>query len=65
MAVKYNKLFDLLRERKIKSRDFLQQAQISGNILTRMKREQYVSLESIEKICTSLQCDVKDILEFK
>lgn len=64
MSVKYDKLFALLHERNIKYSDFLQLANISGNILTRMKREQYVSLESIEKICTSLQCDVQDILEF-
>ena len=64
MAVKYNKLFSLLKERKLKSREFLQQAKISGNVLTRMKRDEYISMESIEKICKMLNCNVDDILEF-
>ena len=34
------------------------------NILTRLRREQYVSLESIERICRALNCKVDDILEF-
>lgn len=32
--------------------------------MTRMKREQYISLESVEKICNVLDCKVDDILEF-
>ena len=39
-------------------------AGFSANILTRLRRDQYVSLESIEKICLTLDCKVDDILEF-
>lgn len=39
-------------------------AGFSGNIMTRMKREQYISLESVEKICKVLDCKVDDVLEF-
>jgi DNA-binding Xre family transcriptional regulator len=41
-----------------------QQAGFSGNIITRLKRNQYVSMESIENICNVLDCSVDDILEF-
>jgi len=37
---------------------------ISLNIITRLKRDEYVSLETIEKICLTLQCQVDDILDF-
>ena len=40
-------------------------AGVSANIITRLKRNEYVSLESIEKICRTLNCSVDDILEFK
>ena len=30
----------------------------------RMKRNQYIALDSIEKICSVLDCQVDDILEF-
>lgn len=39
-------------------------AGFSGNILTRLKRNQYVSMESIENICRVMDCGVDDILEF-
>lgn len=41
-----------------------QQAGFSANIITRLKRNDYVSLESIERICQVLNCGVDDILEF-
>ena len=39
-------------------------AGFSLNILTRLKRNQYVSLDSIEKICRVMDCGVDEILEF-
>ena len=39
-------------------------AGISANIITRIKRNEYISLESIEKLCNALECNVDDILEF-
>jgi len=64
MAVSYKKLFHLLIDRNITNSELQQQAGFSGNIMTRMKREQYISLESVEKICHVLNCKVDDILEF-
>ena len=42
----------------------MEKAGFSANIITRIKRDNYVSLDTIEKICKSLQCNVDDILEF-
>ena len=39
-------------------------AGISGNILARMGRNEYISMESVEKICCALHCRTDDILEF-
>lgn len=41
-----------------------QKAGFSANIITRLKRNGYVSLESVESICRVLNCGVDDILEF-
>ena len=41
-----------------------QQAGYSANITTRLKKNDYISLESIEKICRALNCKVDDIVEF-
>lgn len=64
MAVKYDKLFHLLIDRKISNAQLAEKAGISANILTRLKRDQYIAMESIEKICFALDCNVDDILEF-
>lgn len=64
MAVSYKKLFHLLIDREISTAELIEQAGFSANILTRLRRDQYVSLESIEKLCFVLNCHVDDILEF-
>ena len=65
MAVTYKKLFHLLIERRILPSELPKKAGFSANILTRLRRDQYVSLDSVEKICLALNCKVDDILEFK
>ena len=64
MAVTYKKLFHLLIDRGISTSELTEQAGFSANIPTRLRRDQYVSLDSIEKICITLNCGVDDILEF-
>ena len=64
MAVNYKKLFHLMIEKDISNSDLQRMAGFSGNILTRLKRNRYVSLESIERICYVMECGVDDILEF-
>lgn len=64
MAVTYKKLFHLLIDRGIYTSQLTELAGFSANILTRLRRDQYVSLDSIEKICLALDCKVDDILEF-
>lgn len=64
MAVNYKKLFHLMIEKDISNSDLQRMAGFSGNILTRLKRNRYVSLESIERICHVMECGVDDILEF-
>ncbi len=64
MAVSYKRLFHLLIERDMTTSQLQQQAGFSANIITRMKRNGYLSLDTIESICRTLGCGVDDILEF-
>ena len=64
MAVSYKKLFHLLIDKGMTNAELMEQAGFSANIITRLKRGSYVSLDSIEKICLALGCGVDDILEF-
>lgn len=49
MAVCYEKLFHLMIDRHISNTQLISKAGFSANILTRLKKNEYVSLESIEK----------------
>lgn len=64
MAVSYKKLFHLLIEKDMTTAQLQQQAGFSANIITRVKRNGYISLDTIESICRTLECGVDDILEF-
>ena len=64
MAVSYKKLFHLMIDRDISNAQLMERANFSPNIITRLKRDNYISLDTIEKICKALHCGVDDILEF-
>lgn len=64
MAVRYDRLFHLLIDKKMTNAQLKEEAGFSANIITRLKRDEYISVESIERICRVLNCGVDDILEF-
>ena len=64
MAVTYKKLFHMLIDRDMTPAQLQQEAGYSANISTRLRRDIYISLESVEKICRVLNCKVDDIVEF-
>lgn len=64
MAVSYRKLFHLMIDNGMTNAELMEKGGFSANIITRLKRNNYVSLDSIEKICKALNCGVDDILEF-
>lgn len=51
-------------EKDMTNAQLMERAEISANIITRLKRNTYISLESVEKICNALDCKVDDIIEF-
>lgn len=64
MAVTYKKRFHLMIDKDISNSELMAQAGFSTNIITRLKRDNYLSLDTFEKICNAFSCGVDDILEF-
>ncbi|MBR5913624.1 MAG: helix-turn-helix transcriptional regulator [Selenomonadaceae bacterium] len=64
MAVSYKKLFHLLIEKEMTNVQLQKKAGFSANIITQVKCNEYVSLNSIESICRVMKCGVDDILDF-
>ena len=64
MAASYKKLFKLMIDREIKSKDLAAQAGISPTTLAKMKKNgATVSSDVLVKICTALECTVDEIME--
>ena len=61
MKVSYKKLWKLLIDKEMKKTDLITVAGINPNILARMGKGEYVSMESLYKICKAFNCDVGDI----
>ncbi len=64
LAVRYDRLFHLLIDKKMTNAQLAEKAQVSANIISRLKKDQYISMESIEKLCNALDCGLDDIMEF-
>ena len=64
MPVSYDKLWKLLIDKKMNRTELKDLAGISFNVLARMSKNEFVSMESICKICSALQCDIEDVMEF-
>ncbi|MBC5658872.1 helix-turn-helix transcriptional regulator [Anaerosacchariphilus sp. NSJ-68] len=63
MAVSYNRLFKILIDRKMMKKELCKLADVSPSTISKMGRDEIVSLEVIAKICLTLNCTVDDILE--
>ena len=64
MAASYKKLFKMLIDREMKSKDLAAMAGISTATLAKMKKDgATVSSDVLVKICTALECKLDDIVE--
>ena len=64
MAAIYKKLFKILIDREMKSKDLAEKAGISPATLAKMKKDgATISSDVLVKICTALECTLDDIVE--
>ena len=64
MAVSYKKLLHMMIDHDMKNVQLMRKANISANIITKLKNGQYIALDKVESICVALGCTPNDILEF-
>lgn len=64
MAVSYNKLWKLLIDKKMSSAELRRKAGISPNTLTKLKKDEEVTLSVLGKICSTLGTDFGEIIEY-
>lgn len=64
MAISYNKLWKLLVDKKMSKADLRKAAGIAPNTMTRLRRDEEVTLAVLNKICSTLEVNIGDIMEF-
>ena len=64
MGVSYAKLFKLLIDRKMSYADLRKAVEIAPNTMTKMRKDEEVSMSALLKIASYLDCDISDICEF-
>lgn len=63
MARSYNKLWKLMIDKKINKTQLCKAAGITTNAMAKLGRDESVPLETLEKICESLNCNIEDVVE--
>ena len=62
MQVDYSKLWERYKEKGYKNKtDLIELAGVSTNIVAKLNKGEYVSMESLSKICKALDCDIGDV----
>lgn len=64
MAVSYNRLWKLLIDKKMSKADLRKAAGLAPNTMTKLRRDEPVAMLVLEKICSTLDTDFGDIVEY-
>lgn len=64
MAVSYNKLWKLLIDKKMSRADLRRAANIAPNTMTKLNRDEEVSMSVLMRICGVLQVNIGDVMDF-
>ena len=63
MGVSYKKLWKLLIDKEMKKRDLMEAASLSPSIITNLNNDRSITTNTLQRICTALNCKVEDIIE--
>ena len=63
MAISYKPLWHLLLEKEMKKMEFRDLVGISNGTLARLGKNDPVSLDVIEKICLTMDCQIEDVVQ--
>ena len=64
MAISYKKLWKLLIDKDMMKKDLRAMTGVRTTTMSRLSKDENVGTEIVSKICSVLNCDVGDIMEF-
>lgn len=64
MAISYNKLWKMLIDKKMSQADLRRAAHIAPNTMTKLRRDEEVSMAVMGRICDVLEANIGDVMDF-
>lgn len=64
LSISYNRLWKLLVDKKMSKADLRRAAEISPNTMTKLRRDEEVSMTVLKRICEYFSCNIGDICDF-
>ncbi|SHJ45989.1 helix-turn-helix domain-containing protein [Desulfofundulus thermosubterraneus] len=59
----YKPLLKTLIDKDLKLQDLREKLRISGATLAKISKGEYVSMETLDKICGFLDCEIQDVIQ--
>ena len=63
MKVRYDKLWRLMKDNKMKKSDLAKAAAISAYTMTKLNKDRLVNMEVMLNLCKVFHCDIGDLME--
>ena len=63
--IRYNKLWKILVDKKLSKADLRKAIGVAPNTLTKLRRDEEVSMSILIRICEYLNCDIGDIVSLE
>lgn len=64
MRISYNKLWKLLIDKRMKKKDLKEMASLSSASVAKLGKNEPVAMDVLLRICTALDCDISDVMQF-
>ena len=65
MGFSYERLWELTLKRRINKTSLRDMVGITNSTLSRLSKDETVSMEALARQCESLQCQLEEIIEYK
>ena len=65
MAFTFKPLWKLLIDKEMNKKALMNATNISKSTMDKMGRDEYVSLEILDRICSYFNCNINDIISYK
>lgn len=65
MGFSYERLWELTLKKRINKTSLRDMASITNSTLSRLSKDETVSMEALARLCEALQCQLEEIVEYK